>query len=128
MSEPKRYWISDHGMAESECGAWVHYDDWLKLEEARFALEFRLELATKRNAELHALHETVVRELENVRTVKDSMIRIAKDLGEQCETLRALLDEAPHTIGCSIHMKQRNGYSKDGECDCWKSRIPRAGG
>lgn len=62
-------------------------------------------------------YETVVRELENVRTVKDSMIRIAKDLGEQCETLRALLDEAPHARDAARYAAWRDYILSNEERD-----------
>ena len=72
MSGPvKRYWIGNAGLEESECGAWVHYDDWLKLEEARFALEFRMELATKRNEQLRALLDEAQRDAARYKWLRD---------------------------------------------------------
>lgn len=63
------------------------------------------------------------------------------------ELLRALLDEAPHEHACSfnvcplcdsrkntplhddVHMKQEYHHAfQNGKCNCWKARIPRAGG
>lgn len=102
MSGPDRYEpvINGAAMRQAKAGAYVLFTDY--------------ETAARDNDGLRAELNFARDDIRELATVRDE--------------LRALLDEAPHTIGCSIHMKQRNGYSKDGECDCWKSRIPRAGG
>ena len=59
------------GVAFVLWGAWVHYDDWLKLEEARFALEFRMELATKRNEQLRTLLDEEQRDANRYKWLRD---------------------------------------------------------
>ena len=83
-------------------------------------------------------HEAVVRELaaareklESVTVVKDGMIRVAKELSDEVERLRALLDGADHSDWCdSVRWKDHGEgperHDSGKPCNCYRSRIPRA--
>ena len=60
----------------------------------------------------------------------ESMIRRAQDAEEELAQtkqalaeLRAAVDAAPHDLTCSAI--SRNGLLPLGNCDCWKSRVPK---
>ena len=97
MSGPvKRYHCEDHW--ESENGTFYHESDYEAVVR---------ELAAARE------------KLESVTVVKDGMIRVAKELSDEVERLRALLDEAQaeherlrNAIGYALSVGQVVGGSK----------------
>ena len=89
-------------------------------------------------------HEAVVRELaaareklESVTVVKDGMIRVAKELSDEVERLRALLDELRIAVMEMHHDNVKGDFELPplaridlDACvaKCSDERIPRAGG
>ena len=100
----KRYHCEDHW--ESENGTFYHESDYEARVREREEAERKLADA-----------------LQSVQSWQMEVLGRDSDI----EQLLALLDEAPHSPACrKMDVQLKGAYSL--ACNCWKSRIPRAGG
>ena len=92
-----------------------------------------IRLTMGQQEDLIAEYEALVREREEAeRKLADALQSVQswqmEVLGRDSdiEQLLALLDEAPHSPACrKMDVQLKGAYSL--ACNCWKSRIPRAG-